>query len=115
MFLQDKNSLFKDQKDIRPKIEDIVIEHLKEDFRKSIHEFVSYLKENKMTTQWVSVNSWKILHKSKDLAFFKIYEGSWYIDPVVDFKDKNFETFAKKENIDKVILNNIELCTNQSG
>ena len=79
---------------------------------KNIYEFVSYLKEDKLTAQWASVNSWKILHKNKDLAFIKIYEGSWYIDPVVDFKDKNFESFIKRENIDKVILNNIEMCTN---
>ena len=112
MFLQNKNPIFKDQKTSKPKIEDIANEHVKKEHRSNILAFLSYLKENKITRLWASVNSWKILHKGKDLAFLKIYEGSWYIDPVVDFKDKNFESFIKKETMDKVILDSIELCIN---
>ena len=112
MFLHDKKSLFKDQKNIRPKIEDIAFEYVNEEFKEDILEFITYLKEDKMTVQWASVNSWKILHKSKDVAFIKLYEGSWYIDPAVDFKDSNFESLIKKEKYEKIIWDNIEICVN---
>ena len=111
MFLYDKNSVFKDQKNSKPKIEDIADQYVDKKHRNNLHTFIGYLKEN-MTSRWASVNSWKILYKAKDLAFLKVFESSWYLDPVLDFKDKNFEPYAKKENIEKIILENVEFCIN---
>ena len=109
MFLHDKNSIFKDQKNNKPKIEEIASDYYKE-HKDNILDFIKYLKDNKMTSQWVSVNSWKIFHKSKDVAFLKLYEGSWYVDPIVDFKDSEFELFLKKEKLGTIVLDNIEKC-----
>jgi len=112
MFIHDKNSAFKDQKNTKPKIEDIVSEHCDTHYRENILEFIAYLKENKMTTRWASVNSWNVVHKSKNIAWIKLFEGSWYIDPIVDFNDINFLSFIEKEKLEKIIWNNVELCTN---
>jgi hypothetical protein len=112
MFLHDKNSSFRYQKNTKPKVEDIVVEHCEKNYKENILGFIKYLKENKMTTRWASVNSWKILHKSKDVAWIKLYEGSWYIDPIIDFNDNNFEFSMKKKKFEKIIWNNVELCVN---
>ena len=112
MFLQNNNPRFKDQKNTKPKIEDITLEILDEDKNNNVLEFISYLKTNKMSTHWASVNSWKIVHKGKDISFFKLYDNSWYIDPIVDYKDSNFVEYIKKEKLEKILQKNVELCTN---
>ena len=112
MFLHDKNSAFKDQKNTKPKIEDIVSEHCDKTHRENILEFITYLKENKITTRWASVNSWNVLHKSKNVAWIKLFEGSWYIDPIVDFNDENFVSSIKKDKFEKIIWSNVEMCNN---
>ena len=112
MFLQDKDSKFKDQGKVKPKIEEIASEYFKGETKKSVIDFIAYLRSNKMTPQWASVNSWKILYKSKSVAFIKLWNGSWYIDPDIDFNDNGFEMYAKQEKLEKHIWKNIEPCIN---
>ena len=111
MFLQDKDSKFKEQGKVKPKIEDVASAYFKGETKESVLEFIAYIRSNKMTPQWASVNSWKILHKGKSVAFIKLWDGSWYVDPDVDFGDISFETYVKNQKLEKIIFSNIETCT----
>jgi hypothetical protein len=112
MFLQDKDSKFKEQGKVKPKIEDIVSTYFNGETKEIVLDFIAYLLSNKMTPQWASVNSWKISFKSKGVAYIKLWNGSWYIDPDVDFGDSAFEIYATNEKLEKNIVANIEKCIN---
>ena len=55
-----KDSLFKKQNTSRPKIEDAITEALTGKEFKNAQDFFAFIKENKMTPSWASVNSWKV-------------------------------------------------------
>lgn len=112
MILQDKESKFKEQGKVKPKIEDIVSVYFKGETRENVLDFIAYLRSNKMTPQWASINSWKISYKSKGIAYIKLWNASWYVDPDVNPGDGAFEIYAKNEKLAKIILANIETCTN---
>jgi hypothetical protein len=112
MFFSDGKQQFKDQGKIKPKMEEIASAFFDGDTKINVMEFIDQLKSIKMPAQWASVNSWKVNHKSKVVAYIKFYEGSWYIDPFMDFNDIEFNAFIKKEKLEEFIWDNIEPCTN---
>ena len=46
---QDTNSLYQEQKKIKPEIEKIILELLDGDVKKAAFDFVAHLRENKMS------------------------------------------------------------------
>jgi len=71
-------SLFKKQKNARPKIEDELKDVLEGDALKSAQDFVAYIKENKMTPSWASANSWKVSYKGKGVCYIRLPGTAWY-------------------------------------
>ena len=71
-------SLFKKQKNVRPKIEDVLTNVLEGDVLKNAQDFLAYIKENKMTPSWASANSWKVSYKGKGVCYIRLPGTAWY-------------------------------------
>ena len=105
---QNNETVFQRQKKIRPQIEQILPEHLKQDTCENALKFAAYLREHKMTPQWGSANSWKFSYKNKGVGYIKLKSGSWYICPIGTPND--YERPAAAENLTKFILENLKPC-----
>ena len=106
---QKKESLFKEQKKARPKIEDVIPEYLGGDTRQSALDFVEYLRENNMQPQWSSANSWKFSYKGKGAGHIRIEKDAWSPSPDNDFT-KEFEDFVIKEGLRDFLWANPAYC-----
>ena len=71
-------SLFKKQKNVRPKIEDVLFDALEGDALKNAQDFLAFIKENKMTPSWASANSWKVSYKGKGVCYIRLHGVAWY-------------------------------------
>jgi len=68
---QKDDSLFKQQREVRPKLEDKICEYFDGDVRKSALDFAAWLRESKMAPRWASANSWKVMYKQKHVCYIK--------------------------------------------
>jgi len=66
------SSLYKEQKTIKPKIEDVIPEWLGGDMKQNALDFVAWLRANKMSPAWASANSWKANYKGKGICYIKL-------------------------------------------
>jgi hypothetical protein len=88
---KNSESLFKQQRKIRPKLEDKINEYFDGDIRESALDFAAWLRANKMSPRWASANSWKVMYKQKHVCYIKfdvegytlfdypVEERAWYI------------------------------------
>ena len=66
------------EKITRPKIEDIINDFLSGEILSNALNFISYLKENRMSPQWSAANSWKVRYKAHNVLFIRLgSEGVW--------------------------------------
>jgi len=107
-----------EQKKVKPKIEDSISEYLDGEKKRNALEFVNYLKENKMSPQWISTNSWKSCYKQKLVCFTRVYPtNSWMIRPAL-YNTSNpcnpydFEKFMANEKLEEFIWENLKHCKN---
>ena len=70
-------SLYKEQKVIKPKIEEVAGDFLNAERTASLLNFAAFLRENKIGIQWASGNSWALNFKSKRFGSLHIYNGTW--------------------------------------
>ena len=66
-------SLYKEQKIVKPKPEDVAGNFLDAERTADLLNLVEFIRGNKIRIQWVSVYSWALLYKGKRLGFLKIY------------------------------------------
>ena len=69
---KNENSLYKEQKANKPKVEDIIPNWLDGDMKNNALDFVTWLRVNKMSPTWASANSWKVSYKSKGVCYIKL-------------------------------------------
>ena len=79
MSKQNPDSLYRQQKVIKPKIEDVAKDFIDGDKLKNLMDFLSFLRINKLTPRWQSSNSWKVSYKGKGMCFIKIVGTSWFV------------------------------------
>ena len=74
-------SLYKDQKALKPNIEDVAGEIIGAEKLANLMDFVAFLRENKLAPRWQSSNSWKVMHKGKTVCFVKLRDdkGFWSV------------------------------------
>ena len=122
--MQNKTSKKHDQYKGRPKIEDFVAQgNFDDEIKNVILDFASYLRANKMPPQWAAINSWKFLYNKQRIGYIRLINGSWHFDYIIPTVekgletyaedltiDKKFEVFARKENLEEYILNNVKYC-----
>ncbi|MCL1806864.1 MAG: hypothetical protein FWG31_04090 [Oscillospiraceae bacterium] len=106
----DSESLYREQKKVRPKIEDVLNGYLKGENLKNALDFVSWLRANKMNPQWGSANSWSATYRKVRVCYLKLYNGSWYIWPSGQ-RDEYLNEFINDENIKEKVIAGIHPCT----
>ena len=104
---------YKEQKAVKPNMEDVIQVLLKDDRKQEALDFVSFVKSLKMAPQWASTNSWALSYKGKRVSYIKINEsaGDWDLWLYSQY-DSYFQELVSKENSDiqNFILNNIVYC-----
>jgi len=112
----------KKQKAAKPKIEDVILNVVKEEHQKAALDFVEYIRDNKMTPAWASANSWKVSYKGQCLCYVRtagtahyhnLDDGSWHIHFAV-YSDSVYEVDVSDEDV-KMIWDNVRHCTNCSN
>ena len=68
-------SIYKEQKEVKPKPEDVAGDYLNAERTADILNFVEFVRANKIGIRWGSGNSWALNYKGKQLGFLKIYTG----------------------------------------
>ena len=108
-----------EQKNKKPKIEDVILDLVKEEHQKAALDFVGYIRANKMTPSWASANSWKVSYKGQVLCYIRtagtapyhnLDEGSWHINFAV-YSDYVYDVPVSDEAI-KMVWDKVKHCTN---
>ena len=92
---QNNESLYKSQKAVKPKIEDVAGDFISEDKLKNLMNFLGFLRENKLTPRWASWNSWLVKFKSKNVCQIKIRDASWFVMLSAFTREKWFVGYEK--------------------
>lgn len=58
---------------------DAAVAQLPEPTRGAAADFVAFLRENHMSPQWGSTNSWNVSHKSRRVCIIKVQQDAWQI------------------------------------
>ena len=67
----------KEQKKIKPKIEDRITKCFAGEKAKNALDFVAWLRENKLSPGWSGTDGWNIRFKGKSLGTIGFYNGMW--------------------------------------
>ena len=121
MSQEHSHTVYQKQKNIRPRIEEIINELLDNDRREAAINFVAFLKSYKMTPQWASLNAWTVKYRGKPVCSIKFYDlrlymdkGTWRICFSGDY-DNGYECLFSEENIKNIIWDNVYFCRNCAG
>ena len=95
----------------KPRIEDTLPTALSPEKATLALDFVTFLRQWRMSPQCTSDNSWAVSCKGKRVCYIKITSsGGWYIRPAVQY-DENLRTFCQQEGLTAIMLNNVHHCT----
>jgi len=110
-------SLFIKQKNIRPKIGDVITYALEGSELNNAQDFILYLCENKLTPRWASVNSWKVSFENKGVCYirlpgvahYNIKAGAWHLAIFTQY-DNHLNDLVKgePEKIKGLVKNHID-------
>jgi len=114
-----RNSLFKEQKATKPKVEEIIPEWLDGDMKKNALDFSTWLRANKMSPLWSSANSWKANYKGRGICSIKILHSdraddknrkySWFIAVYYSDREK-YDAFVERKGLLTHFRENIWYC-----
>ena len=99
---QNNASALQNQKELKPKIEDIAKDFLDAEKTAVILDFVQFLHDKKVNVRWGGINSWTLNYKSKRLGYIKLHQDKnvWrfshnriYLDAYYAMEDCDFKTF----------------------
>ena len=112
-------TLLKVQRELKPKIEDIIPEYLSNEMKEIALKFASYMQENKMPFRWAGVhNAWRALYKGKAICYVRFPRGEndsehgswkWVINPHLYNLDSYSDTITL-ENLQDFVWDNIFHC-----
>lgn len=107
-------SNFKEQKANKPKAETLIDLYLSNSLRDKANELLLLFKENKMSLQWGSTNSFNVNHKGKRVARFSINQDGLGLYIYTAEREK-FDSYleGQPDDIRNLFMDNISLkCTN---
>jgi len=104
-----------EQKNTRPKIEDVACEFLDGEKLKNALNFVAYLRTNKMSPVWASWNHWRISSKGRGVCSVKIGLpgfSSRYNAWRIEFQSSGFddEKLLPDERLKEIVWANVKNC-----
>jgi len=66
------------QKELKPKIEDVLPCYISGEKLDNALSFISYLRANKMKPTWAGIhNAWKSTYKGKAICYIRLFNDSW--------------------------------------
>ena len=112
-----KETIIQEQARIKPKIEEIIPEHLDGEVKQSLYELLEFCRTNRIRYPWSATNIWKLQLKGKTIGMIyigkypcqrgNITKNFWYthinIEPI-------FNEFIIKENLTEIIHKNVIPC-----
>jgi len=102
----------KEQRKVKPKVEEIILEQLHGETRQVALEFIAYLRANKMSPTWSSKNNWKCSYKGKPLCWVKInHDGRNEWQVCFMFEINNFDQSDIDEELLQFYWANPARCT----
>jgi len=112
-----------EQKKARPELSDFIEGILEGDIKQKLLEFTEYCKASKMPVRLSSGYLWGVYFKGKRVATVEITvkgnrrgqytheDNSWIIGICyLNYGSPDFESYAKDENLSKIIWQNIAYC-----
>jgi len=66
------STYYKDQKELKPKPEDVAGNILDAERAADILNFIEFIRANKIGIRWISSNSWTLVYKGRRLGYLKI-------------------------------------------
>ena len=102
---------FKEQKEVKPKIENAIAECLDSEMQQTALNFVAYIKSIKMSPRWSNRNAWIVNYKSRGVCKIYVWENGWFIRPSFNYEYEDELMDFIVENIPKeIIWDNIYHC-----
>lgn len=106
-----KTSKYEEQKETKPRIEDMVNNYLYGQLKNDAIDFVNFLKTNKLSPQWASTNSYALSYKSRRVCIIKINEEEWTLWLNTQYNDEFNACFAgEQEDMQKILLSQLVYC-----
>ena len=107
----------KKQKAAKPKVEDVILNAVKQEHQKAALEFAGFIRANKMTPAWASQNAWKVSYRGNVLCYIRtagtahyhnLDDGSWHIN-FAAYSDFVYDIPVSGEAV-KGIWDNLRFC-----
>jgi len=102
-------SLFKQQKKARPKVEDMICEYFEGEIKQNALDFVAWLRANKLSPRFGATNAWYIYHGNENFCSIRIESKAW---PTVELEPEKTAfciCFAAYTEYHNELLNTEEL------
>ena len=112
------------EKVTKPKIEEIITDVLAGDALENALDFVAFLRANKLSPRWASLNAWAVSHKNQRICYIRLYgtahyhnleDGSWHINHVnygqTSFAGDDGEQLISDEKLKDMVWNNVKHCS----
>ena len=111
------------EKTLKPKIEDIIADVLDGDTLENALDFVEFLRANKLSPRWASLNAWAVSYKNQRVCYIRLFgtahyhnleEGSWHINHVnygqTDLERDENKRYISDERLKDMVWNNVRHC-----
>jgi hypothetical protein len=101
-----------DQKESKPKIDNVICHYLDGDPLKDALNFIEYIRASKMKIKWSAVNVWKVTYKRKHVLDIRITDGVLSVRLVYDHLStrKGYVSYEDIESF-KQLIGSLKLPT----
>lgn len=121
---QKRLDLSKEQKKVKPLIEDVIPHYLDGENMKNALELIAYLRENKMKPVWTGTNAWKAIYDNKVIFYIRLYNDwdktehlkekygkhSWVVTLYIEDNMNKYEDIILNEGLQIFIWENAHYC-----
>lgn len=111
------------EKTSKPKIEEIITDVLDDDALDNALDFVAFLRANKLSPRWASLNAWAVSYRNQRICYIRVSgtahyhnleDGAWHINHVNYgqtnlVEDENEQCIPDKKLRD-IVWNNVKYC-----
>ncbi|MCL2361680.1 MAG: hypothetical protein FWC73_07705 [Defluviitaleaceae bacterium] len=111
------------EKTAKPQIEETINDVLHGDALKNALDFVAFLRANKLSPRWASLNSWAVSYKNQRVCYIRLSgtahyhnleDGSWHINHVnygqTELVGDDDEQYISNERLKDMVWNNVKYC-----
>lgn len=102
---------YEDQKKAKKPIDEEVQEFLTGETRKYAEEFISFLRENKMSPQWGAKDSYNLSYKTRRVCIIKFSQGSFELRLNTQYNEEFNDVFQDEpDEVQKFLLDTTISC-----